>query len=39
VHASGRIVFVRLKQNFIDRFSDYKKFRSGVSLGATTAPN
>jgi hypothetical protein len=39
VHASGRIVFVRLKQNFIDRFSDYEKFRSGVSLGATTAPN
>jgi hypothetical protein len=39
VHANGRIVFVRLKQNFIDRFSDYKKFRSGVSLGATTAPN
>jgi hypothetical protein len=39
VHASGRIVFVRLKQNFIDRFSDYQKFRSGVSLGATTAPN
>jgi hypothetical protein len=39
VHASGRIVFVRLKQNFIDRFSNYKKFRSGVSLGATTAPN
>jgi hypothetical protein len=39
VHASGRIVFVRLKQNFVDRFSDYKKFRSGVSLGATTAPN
>ncbi|MGB9070871.1 MAG: hypothetical protein WCC21_20075 [Candidatus Acidiferrales bacterium] len=39
VHASGRIVFVRLKQNFVDRFSDYKKFRSGVSLGATTVPD
>ena len=39
VHASGRIVFVKLKQNFIDRFSDYKKFRSGAALGATTAPN
>jgi hypothetical protein len=37
VHANGRIVFVRLKQNFIDRFSDYKKFRSGASLGATLA--
>ncbi|HTA51584.1 MAG TPA: hypothetical protein VK757_02295 [Candidatus Acidoferrum sp.] len=39
VHANGRIVFVQLKQNFIDRFSDYKKFRSGVTLGATTAPD
>jgi hypothetical protein len=39
VHFSGRIVFVRLKQNFIDRLSDYKKFRSGAALGATTAPN
>jgi len=35
VHFVGRIVFVKLKQNFIDRFTDYKKFRSGVSLGAT----
>jgi hypothetical protein len=39
VHFSGRIVFVKLKQNFIDHFSDYKKFRSGSALGATTAPN
>jgi hypothetical protein len=39
VHFSGRIAFVKLKQNFIDRFSDYKKFRSGSALGATTAPN
>jgi hypothetical protein len=39
VHFSGRIVFVKLKQNFIDRFSDYKKFRSGAALGATTGPN
>ncbi len=38
VHFSGRIVFVKLKQNFIDHFSDYKKFRSGSALGAT-APN
>lgn len=36
VHFSGRIVFVKLKQNFIDHFSDYKKFRSGAALGATT---
>jgi hypothetical protein len=39
VHLSGRIVFVKLKQNFVDRFSDYKKFRSGAALGATSAPN
>jgi hypothetical protein len=26
---------VKLKQNFIDRWSDYKKFRSGAALGAT----
>jgi hypothetical protein len=39
VHFAGRIVFVKLKQNFVDRFSDYKKFRSGAALGATTAPN
>ena len=39
VHFSGRIVFVKLKQNFVDRFSDYKKFRSGASLGATSTPN
>jgi hypothetical protein len=38
VHFSGRIVFVKLKQNFVDRFADYKKFRSGAALGATTAP-
>ena len=39
VHFSGRIVFVKLKGNYIDQFSDYKKFRSGAALGATTAPN
>jgi hypothetical protein len=38
VHAAGRIVFVKLKQNLIDRYTDYKKFRSGVTLGATN-PN
>jgi hypothetical protein len=36
VHFSGRIVFVKLKQNFIDRFTDYKKFRSGAALGVTS---
>ena len=39
VHFSGRIVFVKLKQNFVDRFTDYKKFRSGATLGATSPPN
>lgn len=39
VHFSGRIVFVKLKQNFVDRFTDYKKFRSGASLGATSPNN
>ena len=39
VHFSGRVVFVKLKGNFIDRFSDYRKFRSGAALGAATAPN
>jgi hypothetical protein len=34
VHVAGRILVVKLKQNFIDRYSDYKKFR----VGATVAP-
>jgi hypothetical protein len=38
IHFAGRIVFVKLKQNAIDHYSDYKKFRSGAALGATT-PN
>lgn len=33
VHFAGRIVFVKLKQNAIDRYSDYKKFRVGSTLG------
>jgi len=36
VHLAGRIVFVKLKQNFIDRYSDYKKFRVGATM--TVAP-
>ena len=39
VHVSGRIVFVKLKQNFIDRYSNYKKFGSSATLGATAPPN
>ena len=37
-HVAGRIVFVKLKQNFIDRYSDYKKFRTAASLRVTSAP-
>ena len=32
VHVAGRIVFVKLKQNFIDRYSYYKKFRSSATM-------
>jgi hypothetical protein len=35
VHVSGRIVFVKLKQNFVDRFSEYKKFGTSATFGAT----
>jgi hypothetical protein len=38
VHFAGRIVFVKLKQNAIDHYSDYKKFRVGATLGPAT-PN
>ena len=34
VHFAGRIVVVKLRQNFIDRYSDYKKFH----VGATVSP-
>ena len=33
VHLSARIVFVNLKRNFVDRYSDYKKFRVGATFG------
>jgi hypothetical protein len=36
VHASARLVFLKVKANQIDRFSDYKKFSSEVKLGAST---
>lgn len=38
VHFAGRILIVTLKQNAIDRYSDYKKFHVGSTLGSTT-PN
>jgi len=30
------VVFFKVKQNEIDRYSDYKKFSSEVRLGAST---
>ncbi len=38
VHIAGRIVFVKLKQNFIDRYSEYKKFRVGGAVIGTVGP-
>jgi hypothetical protein len=32
-HYAGRIFIVKLKQNFIDHYSDYRKFRVGATLG------
>jgi hypothetical protein len=34
IHFSGRITFVKLKGDTIDRYSDYKKFRVATSLSA-----
>jgi hypothetical protein len=36
VHANARLVFLKVKANEIDRYSDYKKFSSDVKLGAST---
>jgi hypothetical protein len=36
VHAAARVVFFKVKQNEIDRYSDYKKFSSEVKLGSST---
>jgi len=36
VHAAARVAFFKVKQNEIDRYSDYKKFSSEVRLGAST---
>jgi hypothetical protein len=38
VHFAGRIFIVKLKQNFSDRYTDYKKFSVGSALGATLPP-
>jgi hypothetical protein len=36
VHANARLVFVKVKANQIDHYSNYKKFSSEVKLGAST---
>jgi hypothetical protein len=36
VHAAARLVFVKVKANQIDRYSNYKKFSSEIRLGAST---
>ena len=38
VHVVGRILVVKLKQNFIDRYSDYRKFRVGATI-SPASPN
>ncbi|MGB8836223.1 MAG: hypothetical protein WCC67_05740 [Candidatus Acidiferrales bacterium] len=37
VHAAARLVFVKVRANQIDRYSNYKKFSSEIKLG-TSAP-
>ncbi|MGA8409240.1 MAG: hypothetical protein WB680_18855 [Candidatus Acidiferrales bacterium] len=37
VHAAARLLFLKVKANQIDRYSDYKKFSSEIRLG-TSAP-
>ena len=36
VHAAARVVFIRVRQNEIDRYSDYKKFRVETKIGVST---
>ncbi len=36
VHAAARVVFVKVRQNEIDRYSDYKKFRVETKIGPST---
>jgi hypothetical protein len=36
VHAAARVVFIRVRQNEIDRYSDYKKFRVETRIGPPT---
>ncbi|MGA7624468.1 MAG: hypothetical protein WCA91_12895 [Candidatus Acidiferrales bacterium] len=36
IHANARLVFVKMKANLIDHYSNYKKFSSEVRLGSST---
>ncbi|MGA8144718.1 MAG: hypothetical protein WB987_12580 [Candidatus Acidiferrales bacterium] len=36
VHAAARVIFVKVKQDEIDRYSDYKKFRVETKIGPST---
>ncbi len=36
VHATARVVFVKVHQNEIDHYSDYKKFRVETKIGPST---
>lgn len=36
-HVEGRIVIVKLKANFIDRYSEYKKFQTGSRITSSAA--
>lgn len=36
VHAAARLLFLKVKANQIDRYSDYKKFSSEIRLGTST---
>jgi hypothetical protein len=36
LHAAARLVFVKVKANQIDRYSNYKKFSSEIKLGVST---
>jgi hypothetical protein len=36
VHAAARIVFIKVRQNEIDRYSEYKKFQVETKIGPST---
>ncbi len=36
VHAAARVVFIKVRENEIDRYSDYKKFQVETKIGPST---